>query len=80
MQVVYQADNVVEAELLKGLLETHGIACHTGGFFLQGAVGDLAASGFAQLWVSDDDLEAARALLQRYEQGEFGLAEDEDAD
>ncbi|WP_411358162.1 putative signal transducing protein [Pseudidiomarina salilacus] len=80
MQVVYQADNVVEAELLKGLLEAHGIACHTGGFFLQGAVGDLAASGFANVWVGDDDVEAARALLKRYEQGEFGLSEDEDAD
>lgn len=77
MQCVYQADNVVEAELVKGLLEAHNIACHSGGFYLQGAVGDLAATGFAKLWVADEDAGRALALVEDYERGEFQISDDE---
>ncbi len=80
MQCVFQADNVVEAELVKGLFEAHGIACHSGGFYLQGAVGDLAASGFAKLWVTDEDAGKALALVEEYERGAFQIADDEPAD
>ncbi|RUO62152.1 DUF2007 domain-containing protein [Pseudidiomarina insulisalsae] len=80
MQCVYQAENVVEAELVKGLLEAHHIACHSGGFYLQGAVGDLAASGFAKLWVADEDAARALTLIEQYEQGEFKLSESEETD
>lgn len=79
MQCVYQADNVVEAELVKGLLEAHHITCHTGGFYLQGGVGDLAASGFAKLWVADEDAAKALALVEDYERGAFAINEDEQA-
>ncbi|MDN7127156.1 DUF2007 domain-containing protein [Pseudidiomarina terrestris] len=75
MQCIYQAENVVEAELVKGLLESQGISCHSGGFYLQGAVGDLAASGFAKLWVADDDSGQALALVERYERGEFAITD-----
>ncbi|RUO55469.1 DUF2007 domain-containing protein [Pseudidiomarina homiensis] len=76
MQCVFQADNVVESELVKGLLEAHDIACHSGGFYLQGAVGDLAASGFAKLWVADEDAGKALALIEDYERGEFKISDD----
>ncbi|MFC0445078.1 DUF2007 domain-containing protein [Pseudidiomarina halophila] len=78
MQCVFQAENVVEAELVKGLLESEGIDCHSGGFYLQGAVGDLAASGFAKLWVADEDSAKALALVERYDSGEFALSDDAD--
>ncbi len=75
MQCVFQADNVVEAELVKGLLESNGIACHSGGFYLQGAVGDLAATGFAKLWVADEDSDSATQLIKGYENGEFAITD-----
>lgn len=75
MQCVYQADNVVEAELLKGLLAAHDVACHSGGFYLQGGVGELASQGFAKLWVDDADVEQAFAVIKAYEAGEFAVTD-----
>ena len=41
MKVIYQAENAIDANLLKGWLEQDGIMAFVNGEFLQGGVGEL---------------------------------------
>lgn len=50
MQLIFRASNILEAHILAGLLDTHGIESHVAGHYLQGAVGDLPASDFAHVF------------------------------
>jgi len=69
MQLVFRAGNILEAHIVAGLLQSHGIDSHVGGHYLQGAVGDLPASDFAHVFVDDDDMPRAEALILDYEHG-----------
>jgi hypothetical protein len=69
MQLVFRAGNILEAHIVAGLLQSHGIYSHVGGHFLQGAVGDLPASDFAHVFVDDEHKQLAEALILDYEQG-----------
>lgn len=67
MQLVFRANNILEAHIVAGLLKSHEIECHVGGHFLQGAVGDLPATDFAHIFVEQDNFEAAQAIIDGYE-------------
>lgn len=69
MQLVFRATNILEAHIVAGLLKSHGIDCHVGGHYLQGAVGDLPVTDFAHVFVEDDDQTRAEALILDYENG-----------
>lgn len=75
MQLIFRASNILEAHIVAGLLDAHGLATHVGGHYLQGAVGDLPASDFAHVFVNDEDVEAAEKLITDYENGKFSNAE-----
>lgn len=75
MQLIFRASNILEAHIVAGLLDAHGLATHVGGHYLQGAVGDLPASDFAHVFVNDEDVEAAEMLITDYENGKFSNAE-----
>ncbi|WP_417548763.1 DUF2007 domain-containing protein [Methylophaga sp.] len=75
MQLIFRASNILEAHILAGLLDAHGLATHVGGHYLQGAVGDLPASDVAHVFVNDEDVEAAKKLVTDYENGKFSNAE-----
>lgn len=75
MQLIFRASNILEAHIVAGLLDAHGLATHVGGHYLQGAVGDLPASDFAHVFVHDEDVEAAEKLITDYENGKFSNAE-----
>ncbi len=64
---LYAADSSIEAHLLKGLLEQQGIEVRIIGEFLQGAVGELPASGLVQVLVPEEDYDAALATLEAFE-------------
>lgn len=68
MKIVYRAADIVEAHIVAGMLQANNIDAHVGGHYLQGAVGDLAMQGFANITVSDDDVEAALGIIREYEQ------------
>lgn len=38
---IYRAENTVEANIIKGLIQTAGIECHIKGEMLQGALGEI---------------------------------------
>lgn len=71
MQLLFRASNILEAHIVAGLLDAHGITTYVGGHYLQGAVGDLPASDFAHVFVSDEDVETAEKLVTDYENGKF---------
>lgn len=64
---IYDAANIMEAHIVRGMLETHGISAHVGGHYLQGGIGELAVEGFASVMVDADTAAAALVLIERYE-------------
>lgn len=67
MQLIFRANNILEAHIVAGLLKSHEIESHVGGHFLQGAVCDLPATDFAHVFVMQDDVNAAQAIISDYE-------------
>ena len=70
MKIAYRASDIIEAHIVAGMLEAHGIAAHVGGHYLQGAIGDLPPLGIANVSVADEDIEAAMAVIAEYQQAE----------
>ena len=66
MQRIYEPQDLLEAELLLGMLASEGVAAHLAGRHLLGAVGELPALGLLGLLVEDDDAEHAQRLIAAY--------------
>jgi hypothetical protein len=66
MQRIYEPQDLLEAELLVGVLASEGVEAHLAGRHLLGAVGELPALGLLGLLVEDDDAERARRLIAAY--------------
>lgn len=71
MKTVLHALNSVEANLVKGLLESEGIPSSVLGEFLQGAIGELPATGLIRVVVNEEDYEQARRIIEDW--GNAGL-------
>lgn len=67
MKIVYRANDIIEAQIVAGMLRANNIETYVGGYYLQGAVGDLAARDFSTLSVDEADEEAALAIVKDYE-------------
>jgi hypothetical protein len=67
MKLIYRASDINEANIVSGMLRANGIYAYVGGYYLQGGIGDLATFGFANVHVSDEDVEKARNLIAQYE-------------
>jgi hypothetical protein len=67
MKTLYEPSNALEAHMLHDLLPQEGIPTRVDGAYLQGAVGELPASGLVRLVVEDEDYEQARAVIRRWE-------------
>ena len=68
MRIVYRAENIVDAHLVKGALDSYGLAAFVTGEYLTGGMGQLPASDLVAVMVPESQhAEAARivaALLQ----------------
>ena len=71
MKTVLHALNSVEANLVKGLLESEGIPSSVLGEFLQGAIGELPPTGLIRVVVNEEDYEQARQIIEDW--GNAGL-------
>ncbi len=69
MKIIYKARDIIEAHIVSGMLNAHGIEAHVGGFYLQGGVGDLAASDFANVQVADEDVDSVLPFIAEYDRG-----------
>lgn len=67
MQIVYKAQDISEAHIIAGMLQSNGIEAHVGGYYLQGALGEIGVSGFANVHVGDADVALARSIIGEYE-------------
>ena len=72
MKIVFKAGNIIEAHIVAGMLNACGIQTYVGGHFLQGAVGDLCPSGFANVFVAPDDFGLAATLVAEYDESAQG--------
>lgn len=71
MKIIFRANDILEAHIIAGMLNSQGVETYVGGHYLQGAIGDLAALGFANVFVADEQAEQAEQLLQDYQQAEL---------
>jgi len=74
MVKVFTANNSIEANIVKGMLEANNIPAYVEGEYLQGGIGELAAIDFA--FVSVDDVNEAKALnlVNEYETGTYSIS------
>lgn len=67
MKTVYNAANMLEAQMLLDVLRQEGITAHIRGAHLQGAMGELPAAGLVRLEVDEEDHVRAREAIDRWE-------------
>jgi hypothetical protein len=68
MKVLYNAENSIDANLLKDMLEQAGIMAFVNGQFLQGGIGELPAAGLITVSVADPDHKAAMGILNEFQE------------
>lgn len=78
MKAVYQAENILDANLAKGLLTQAHIPAMVNGEYLQGGLGDLPACGLITVLVSNEDAPLAQEILQSWQNGDFAIEDGED--
>lgn len=66
MQRIYEPENLLEAEMLFGMLASEGIEVHLAGRDLMGGIGELPMQGLLGLVVADDQADYARQLIAAY--------------
>ncbi|WP_426140948.1 putative signal transducing protein [Pseudomonas sp. DWP3-1-2] len=66
MQKIYEPQNLLEGELLLGMLASEGVQAHLTGEHLLGAAGELPIFGLLGISVDNDQAEHARALITAY--------------
>jgi hypothetical protein len=65
MQIVYRAENIIDANLVKNALEEAGILAFVSGQYLTGACGELPVAGLVNVMVASLDWAAARPIAER---------------
>jgi hypothetical protein len=70
LKQLYEASNLLEANLLKGMLQAEGFEILLSGEALTGGAGELPISvQQVWLWIDENAYTAARARLEQYENG-----------
>ena len=67
MRLIYEAANSLEAHMILNLFEQAGLSGRVEGEYLQGAMGELPASGLVKVMISDEDYLAAREILSEWD-------------
>jgi hypothetical protein len=66
MKRLYRARDTLEANLLKDRLATSHIEARVFGEFIGGAIGELPAIHFPEVWVDNEDLVPAERVLKEF--------------
>jgi hypothetical protein len=64
VRCVYQAENSIDAHLVRGVLEQHGIPAYVFGDFLAGGIGELPVFGLVEVHVANEHHDEADALVR----------------
>jgi hypothetical protein len=65
VQIVYRAENIIDANLVKNALEHEGISAFVSGQYLTGAAGELPPMALVNVMVSEIDFPRARAIAEK---------------
>lgn len=71
---VFTAQNSIEANIVKGMLEANDISAHIVGEYLQGGIGELAAIDYVFVSVEEKDVSRALELINEYETGSYSIS------
>jgi len=63
MKVVYNANDAIEAQLIKNMLKQIDVDAFIHGDMLQGGIGELQVFGLVQVLVHDDDYYQAKQVI-----------------
>lgn len=66
MRRIYEPRDLLEAQMLLGMLDGEGIDAHLAGRHLIGAMGELPVAGLLALVVPDEQAQRARELIADY--------------
>lgn len=80
MKKIYNASDITEAHIIRGMLEAHGIEAFVNGYYLQGGIGELAAHGYASVSVANSDADQARKLAEEYDSRSLVTGDKNDPD
>ena len=75
MKCLYEATDMLEAHVIKGLLQQSRISAFIEGEYLNGAVGELPAGRLVRILVNDDDWRAAQEVIACYESNNTRLSQ-----
>ena len=64
MKIIYRAENIIDANLVKAALADAGIQAFVSGEYLTGGVGQLPALDLVNVMVADTDVEAAAPIAE----------------
>lgn len=64
MKIVYRAENLIDANLVKGVLEAEGVCAFVSGEYLTGAVGELPYWNLVSVMVAEQDVERAAPVVR----------------
>ena len=64
MKIVYRAENIIDANLVKNALEHEGIPAFVSGQYLTGAAGELPPLALVNVMVAEIDWPRARAIAE----------------
>ena len=73
MVKIFTAQNSIEANIVKGMLEANDIPAYVQGEYLQGGIGELAAIDFVFVSVDETDKSKALELIRLYENGSYSI-------
>jgi hypothetical protein len=65
VKIVYRAENIIDANLVKNALEHDGIPAFVSGQYLTGAAGELPPMALVNVMVAEIDWPRARAIAER---------------
>ena len=82
VRIVYEAENIIDANLVKNVLENEGIVAFVSGQYLTGAAGELPPLALVKVMVAESDWQRARVIAQKIDAdlAEHRAAPDSDAD
>lgn len=64
MKIVYRAENIIDANLVKNALALEGIPAFVSGEYLTGAIGELPAWNLVAVMVARHDIERATTIAR----------------
>lgn len=67
MQRIHEPVDLIEAQMLLGMLHSEGIVAYLQGADLMGGMGELPALGLLGLMVADEHAQYARELISGYQ-------------